>query len=102
MKAAVSGPFAELDFYTDCQFICIAWQFGSKLAYVSAFLFILSNILMQLVFFTWVAVAYGGNKETDKRGRSNSTFKPRSFDVLHEVILTNALARGFERACCAA
>merc|ERR1712032_354790 len=74
----ITGPLAELDFYTDCQFICVALEFGSRLAYVSIVIFFVSNICLQLIFTTLAA--------TDRdKDALNSLFKVRGFDVLHEV-----------------
>ena len=96
-KGVVSGPLAELDYYLDIQFICIALLFGSKLAYLAMFVFIVSNILGQLILFTGVALgtfskpnSMPANDRSVRRKRNAvNMFKVRGFDVLQEVVLCN-------------
>lgn len=79
---SIIGPLSHLDFYLDIQFICVARAFGSRLAYWSLGVFILSNLFLQLGFFT--LLQFGG-------GFDMALFKSRGFEVLHAVLVADQL-----------
>merc|ERR1712232_130323 len=107
----MTGSLFELDYYLDCQFICIAMLYKSTLAYVSAVLFLISNIVGQLILFTCIGLhpQHGIRPHPLHLDRWLSTiglrprrlvdlsiFQSRGFHVMHEILVNQLPLLPFE------
>ena len=94
-KAVILGWFAQVDFYTDIQFIYIALLWGANgFAMCAGVIFTFSNLLGQLLFQEGLLWRHLLREHPDAAVVATS-FKVRAFEVLHGVLHSHGTRVGF-------
>jgi hypothetical protein len=88
-KFVALGWFAQLDYYTDVQFIYVSALWGSRLSWYAVVVFTLANVCGQLLLPNALLLLDKAPKPV------SSSFKLRAFEVLHAVLDSHGRRVGF-------